>query len=150
MHEYGDEWFNKNGKDFIKITNWCMRIWHKYGRIGTHGKEKFGTFRDHIYMWDGGLHTLLFPGYVFIKYPFLYFKIDEYIIKPFTKFTGLLKLGWKYQSMIYNYTIQKACRKYPHMVDELVSCLDGYEMIKPGIFGNVDGKEIHNKYWKRV
>jgi len=150
MHEWGDEWFVENGKNFNKAIYWCMKIWYTYGRIGTHGKEKFGTFRDNIYMWDGGLHTLLYPGYVRIVNPFLYFKLDKYVIKPFTRFTGLHKLGLKYQALVYNYAIQKVCKKYPYMIDEFISCLDGYEMVKPGIFGNVDGIKIHEKYWKTL
>jgi hypothetical protein len=39
------------------------------------------------------------------------------------------------------------CKKYPMIIDELVADLDGYEMVKPGIFGPVDGVEINKKYW---
>ena len=124
-----------------------MDFWRKYGRIGCHGKEKYGTFRDHVYFWDGGLHTLIWPGYVAIMNYFLYFKLDWYVIKPFTYYTGLQHLGFWYQRQIYNYAIQKMCKKYPHLVDELVRDLDQYEMVKPGIFGKIDGTVIHNKYW---
>jgi hypothetical protein len=39
------------------------------------------------------------------------------------------------------------CKKHPHIIDEIVSSLDGYEFVKPGIFGKVDGQTIHDKYW---
>jgi hypothetical protein len=42
------------------------------------------------------------------------------------------------------------CKKYPHIIDEIVSDLDGYKMVKPGIFGKVSGEAIHNKYWRTI
>lgn len=145
MHEWGDEWFQKNGTDLNDAIDYCCRVWRKYGRIAAHGKEKYGAFRDQLMgMWDGGLHSLIWPGYVRIVSPFLYWKLDKYLIKPFTKYTGLQWLGVWYQKQVYNYAIQKMCKKYPNLVDELVSDLDGYEMVK----GKVDGKTIHEKYWR--
>lgn len=149
-HLWGDKWFEKNGKDLDEAIYYIITTWKRYGRIGSHGKEKYGTFRDHAYFWDGGLHSLLYPGYVWIKIPFLYFKVDRYFIMPFTKYTGLYRLGAWYQQQIYNYAIQKACKKYPDIVDELVSSLDGYSLVKPGIFGKIDGEAIHRKYWRKV
>jgi len=65
-----------------------------------------------------------------------------------TKYTGLHRLGLWYQAQVYNYAVQKMCKKYPEITEELVRDLDGYELIKPGIFGKVDGLKIHNKYWR--
>lgn len=149
MHIWGDEWFKANGHDLNSAINYCTNIWRKWGRIGSHGKEKFGSFRDHIYMWDGGIHGLIYPGYVRIMKPKLY-KFDVKITIPIMRKTRLLNLFWWYQSQVYNYTIQKMCKKYPNIVDELVSDLDGYKMVKPGIFGKIDGEVIHKKYWKVV
>lgn len=149
MHEWGDDWFQKNGDELNDSIDYCCRVWRKYGRIGMHGKEKYGSFRDMLQgMWDGGIHSLIWPGYVWIVNPFIYWKLDKYFIIPITKYTGLHKLGMWYQSQVYNYAIQKMCKKYPNIIDELVSDLDGYEMIKPGRFGKVDGTVIHKKYWK--
>lgn len=148
MHYWGDEWFEKNGNDLYNAISCCIKFWKKWSRIGSHGKEKYGSFRDHIYFWDGGISGLIWPGYVRIMNKFLYWNIDQKFIMPITKFTGLKKLVWWYQSQIYNYAIQKMCKKYPNIIDELVVDLDGYKMVKPSVFGKVDGTEIHNKYWK--
>jgi len=150
MHNWGDEWFEVNGRDLNKAIDYCTRFWKKYGRIGSFGKEKYGTFRDHVHFWDGGIHGLIYPGWVRVVIPFLYWKIDHKFIIPITRKTRLLNLGWWYQSQVYNYAIQKMCKKYPNVIDELVSDLDGYKMVKPGIFGKVDGEVIHKKYWKVV
>lgn len=149
-HEWGDDWDVKHGDKLEQTCSYCCHVWKKWGRIGTHGKTKYGTFRDHIYMWDGGLHTLIWPGYVRLMNKFLYCKIDRWIVRPLTQYTGLYKLGLMYQAMVYNYAVQKMCKKYPEIIDEIVSDLDGYEMVKPGIFGNIDGEKIHKKYWKTI
>jgi hypothetical protein len=150
MHFWGDDF---DWEALNKSISYCIQFWKRWGRIGSHGKEKFGAFRDHPYFWDGGLWSLIRPGYVYIGGPilcFIYYRLDEYIIRPFTKFTGIYRLGLWYQSQVYNYAIQKMCKKYPHIVDELVSHLEGYEMIKPGIFGKIDGKKIHDKHWRKM
>lgn len=148
MHEWGDKWFEKNGGDLNSAINYCTRFWRKWGRIGSHGKEKYGTFRDHPYFWNSGLNGLIWPGYVRVVNKFITWKLDRYIIEPIVKFTSLNKLVWWYQSQIYNYAIQKMCKKYPNIIDELVSDLEGYKCVKPGIFGNIDGIIMHKKYWK--
>lgn len=145
-HMWGDEWFEKHGNDLDSSISYCMTVWKTYGRIGTHGKEKYGTFRDHIYMWDGGIHSLIWPGYVSIQSRFIAYKIDP-AVKLITRYTGLLRLGWWYQKQVYNFAIQRVCKKFPEIVDELVSSLNGYEFIQPGIFGPIDGNVIHKKYW---
>jgi hypothetical protein len=147
-HHWGDAWFEANGNDLYSAISFIMKTWKRYGRIGSRGKEKWGNFQDYPTFWDGGIHELIYPGYVYIQRPFIYFKLDRYIIKPFTKYTGLHRLGLWYQFQVYNYVIQRACKKYPNLVDELVSDLDCYELVKPGIFGNVCGMTIHSKHWK--
>ncbi|NBP13534.1 hypothetical protein EBU95_03930 [bacterium] len=147
-HNWKDKDFDWNALN--SAINYCMGFWKKWGRIGTHGKEKYGTFRDHIYLWDGSIYQLFYPGYVRVKpgfWHFWYFKVDYRFGVYFFKYTKILKAVHWYQSQIYNYAIQKMCKKYPHIIDELVSDLDGYEMVKPGIFGKVDGVLIHKKYW---
>ena len=146
MHCWGDEWFEKHGPDLWKAINYCINFWRRWGRIGSHGKEKYGTFRHHAQLWDGGLHTLIWPGYVRIVNGFIYWYLDQYLVKPFTKYTGLHRLGLQWQRFIYNYAIQKMCKQYPDIVDELVMDADWPEYIK----GAVDGKTIHDRYWTTV
>lgn len=149
MHYWGDEWFQKNGKDLDNAISHCMKIWKKYGRIGTHGKEKYGTFRDHVWFYNAwwAIHELIKPGYMYYsQWPRWFYKLDL-LLGRCVRFLKLYKIVQWYQKHIYNYAIQQACKKYPHIVDELVSNLDGYKFIKPGIFGDIDGEVIHNKYW---
>jgi len=50
--------------------------------------------------------------------------------------------GISFNNMIYD--------KANVVIDELICDIDGYEMIKPCKYGNIDGVEIHNRYWKRI
>ena len=149
MHDWSDETFDWAGLNDAIYS--IMETWRIYGRIGSHGKEKYGTFRDHPRFWDGGIWSLFYPSHFYIKrgWRFIYFTLDWDIVIPFTKATGILRLGHWYQELVYNYAIQRACKKYPHLTENLVRGIDGYELVKPGIFGQVDGTKIHNKYWKR-
>lgn len=146
FHDWSDDTFDWNALN--SAINYIMKSWMKYGRVGSRGKEKWGSFQDYACFWDGGIHSLIWPHYVYIQNPFLYFKVDHYIVKPFTKYTGIHKLGLWYQYQVYNYVIQTACKRYPHIVDEIVADLDWHELVKPGIFGKVDGTAINKKYWK--
>lgn len=151
MHQWGDEWFQKNGNDLYSAIEKFEKICRRYGKIAVCGKEKWGCYRDdYLSFWDGGLHYIIYNSPIYIRNSFIYWKLDKYIIKPFTQYTKLLKLGQWYQSQVYNYAMQRVCRKYPNVVEELIRDIEGYYMIKPGIFGKISGEDIHNKYWKKV
>jgi|ERR1035441_1738761 hypothetical protein len=147
MHQWGDCWFEKYGSNLYFAIDEFEHICRKYGGIKIYGKEKYGTYRDeYLRLWDGGLHSMIYKSLVRIENNFIYWRLDPILRFIFT-YTGILKLIHSYQASVYNYGMQKMCKKFPDIVNELVSDLDGYKMVKPGIFGKVDGKEIHEKYW---
>lgn len=150
MNDWSDETFDWAGLN--SAIYYIMDTWRIYGRIGSHGKEKWGQFRDYPCFWDGGIWSLFYPGYVYIKpsWRFIYFTLDFKLVIPFTRATSILWLGHWWQRQVYNYAIQRACKKYPHLTENLVRGIDGYELVKPGIFGKVDGTKIHNKYWRHA
>ncbi len=149
MHEWGDEWFKQNGRDLDNAIWMVTDFWMKYGRIRSYSKEKYGTFRSSPAFWNGGIHGIIWPGYARIMNNFIYWKLDRYLVQPLARYSGIQWLVIRYQFFIYNLGIQIACKKYPHLVDELVSHLDYAEkLVKPGLFGKVCGKTIHDKYWE--
>lgn len=166
MHFWEDDWFKKNGDDLYNAIDFIETYLRKHG-IGVCGKEKYGTYRDEfLHFWDGGLYTAIF-GYrcyigTFNKYPkwlenivnkihhFIYFTLDRCVIRPFTNFTKIHKLVFNYQAKHYNKAFQLACKKWPNVTDELIVMVNGYQLIKPCKWGNVDGEEIHKKYWKSI
>ena len=150
-HMWGDKWFQKHGKDLGRAISYIMKTWKRYGRIGSHGKEKYGTFRDHVYFYNAwwAIAELVKPGYVSYVLPNWLYKTDLFLGRV-VRFLRLHKpIRW-YQAQVYNYAVQQACKKYPEIIDEIVADLDGYELVKPGIFGKIDGVKIHKKYWKTV
>jgi hypothetical protein len=150
MHQWGDDWFKANGESLNKAMDEFEKICRKMGFILLYGKEKWGCYRDeYLTFWDGGLHYFIYKSPIFIRNNFLYWKVDP-IIKFITKFTGVQWLFVKYQTFVYNYAMQKVCKKYPNVIDEMVMDLNGYKMIKPSIFGDVDGEKIHKKYWRTL
>jgi hypothetical protein len=150
-HHWGDKWFEEHGHKLDKSISYCCLIWRTYGRIGTHGKEKYGTFRDQLYPYRAywAVHELLKPGHAYYRWGKKIMKADI-ALGCVIRFLRLDRLITKYQALIYNYAIQQACKRYPEITDEIVSDLEGYEWVRPGIFGPVCGKTIHEKYWTRV
>lgn len=149
MHSWGDGWpyWHDLNTAILRIQIICRR----YGRINMLGKEKYGTFRDEYRgEWDGTLHSLLYPGHYFIRYKNqkFYHTIDYPIIRRLSTFSGIKYLVNLYQAAVYNYAIQSTIKRYPHLEEELVSDIDAYYLVRPGIFGQVDGQAIHRIYWR--
>lgn len=86
----------------------------------------------------------------FEEYDYYYNKRKWKGLKYYNGKIGLIKLIQKYQAYHYNKAFQLACKKWPHIQDELIVMVDGWEMIKPCKWGNIDGEVIHKKYWKTV
>lgn len=150
-HVWGDDWFKKNGEDLGAAITLCATIWRKWGRISCHPKEKWGALQDQSSFYSAfwPVHELVKPGHLYYRWPKLFMHVEVYLGK-LLKFLQLPRLVRAYQYRVYNYAVQKACARYPHITEEIVVDLDWPEYIKPGIFGDVDGMKIHNKYWKQL
>lgn len=168
MHLWGDEWFEQYGDDLNNAIKSVEQRMHKWAHVEVCGKEKYGTYRDEYFrMWDGSM-TQIFLGYrATYKWNIIYkimWHIDHYLIPvkktkfgwlkkglaDFNHWIGLTKLVWKWQAKMVNKAFQVTCKEYPNVIDELIVDVDCYEMIKPCKWGDVDGKKIHDKYWKPV
>lgn len=175
MHVWGDDWFKKHGDELYNAINEIESGLRKHN-IFVCGKEKYGTYRDeYLRFWDGGFRMLVQMRSFKIKnervYEFVrrveHFldMVDQHIIPgkkceigdiacrrwygitDLNRKIGLVKLVNKRQFKMYNKVFQTVCKKYPNVVEELIVCIDGYENIKPCKWGNISGKEIHNKHW---
>lgn len=151
MHYWGDEWFKENGEEFSKAIHWCMDNWKRWGRIGSHGKEKFGTFRHHPCFYSGWwpIHELFKPGYVAYWWPKWFYKIEINILQPIVKYSLFPWIMRKWQHYVYNAVVQRALKKWPQFFDELIEDSE-FELLKPGIWGPVDGPKIKGEYWVTV
>lgn len=90
----------------------------KYGaRIGVHSKEKYGTLRWNLYLFDGSLHNVTHPGYVYSQYPKWLWNFDcTYRPLSFLKFIVI-----PYQKLVVKLTFSILAKKYPHIIDEIIS-----------------------------
>ena len=147
MHFWGDEWFQKYGKEFdnaIYELNTGLRKLH----IFVCGKEKYGTFRtDFFCLWAGS--WLFWNGNWRFDGPKILYKLDR-IGKWLNHKLGIVKLVQAWQKRGVNKLFQRVCKEHPDLVDELIMSTDCYDFIKPGKYGDIDGEKIHNKYWKRL
>lgn len=168
MHIWGDEWFKKYGNrlyNAIDIFEYRIRKWAK---CRVYGKEKYGTYRDEYFsMWDGSISTIFF-GYKLFRgsnwFENLMWNIDNNLIPikktqfgwykvglaNFNRAIGLVKLVNKWQARMLNKAAQITCKEYPDVVGELLMDVCFYKYIKPCKWGDIDGEEIHNKYWKTL
>lgn len=168
MHYWGDEWFKKYGETFYKAIDVFEDRIRKWAKCGVYGKEKYGTYRDEYFrMWDGSISTILF-GYKLFHggnwFEKLIWKIDNYLIPikktqfgwykvglaNFNRAIGLVKLVNKWQARMLNKAAQITCKEFPEVMDELLMDICFYEFIKPCKWGDIDGEEIHKKYWKTL
>lgn len=120
MHSWGDSWPHWN--QLHESISRVMRRWERYGRIGSHGKEKWGEFRHHPCFFDGTLFTLLYPGYVWIPkwYHWTYFNLDSTWVRRLTYYSGIWFLITRYQRLVYELVLWLEVRKYPEIKEELL------------------------------
>lgn len=71
-------------------------------------------------------------------------------LRHFVRNTRFYKRFCERRKEAYNKVFQLACKKWPDIKDELISDIDGWEWIKPCKWGDVDGEDIHKKYWKTI
>lgn len=168
MHYWGDKWFQKYGKELYSAIDTLENRIRKWAKCRVYGKEKFGTYRDEYFsMWNGEISTLIF-GYKMFHgenwFESLIWNIDNYLIPikktqfgwrkvglaDFNRLIGLTKLVNKWQARMINKAVQITCKEYPNVVGELLMDVCFYPCVKPCKWGNIDGEEIHKKYWKTV
>ena len=122
-HYWGDEDFDWNS--LYEAERELRHIMIRYGRIGVHSKEKYGTLRFEIFFCDGTLHSITHPGYVRSRYPKWLWRFDlDY--RPLRFLTPLINF---WQKLVLQYAFTIVCNKYPHIRDEIIN--DAPENILP-------------------
>ena len=127
------------------------------GWIGTHHRYKWKWMEDFV----NKIHHFIYftldcgtpestEGESFEDYSKKYENRKWKGLHHYSNQIGLTKLIQDRQAKHYNKAFQLACKKWPNIIDELIAMTDGYKMIKPCKWGDVDGEEIHNKYWKKM
>jgi hypothetical protein len=123
FHNWDDQDFD--WKSLYDAIEEGTHIMEKFGRIGVHSKEKYGTARWHLYLFTGHLHELTHPGYVYCRYPKWLWRFDvnyrplRFLIHP---------IRW-WQKKVIEYAFNYMCNRYPHISAEIV--VNGPESLLP-------------------
>jgi hypothetical protein len=120
-----------------KALNECCDFFatnlRRWGRIQISGcKEKYGTMRLEWFMWNGHysqfIHSMIFPGYLHIRYPKWMYKVD-WIITDIAAKSGISRAVSAYQRLIFNIVTVIAVKKWPHIHDEILDELEFDELL---------------------
>lgn len=113
-HYWGDETFDWNS--LYKAERELYRIMRVYGRISVHSKEKYGTLRFSISFFNGTLHSLTHPCYMYSRYPNWLWNFDV-TNRPLKCIIPIVRL---WQKFIVEYAFSSVCTKYPHILKEII------------------------------
>jgi hypothetical protein len=142
MHMWGDKDF-----DWTALNNAINEIYfwgNKVGRIGGQIKEKYGEVRWYAHVYGAErLSDLIYPGYHYYQWPAhrkpMYNIIDQVssiYMRPFKRLT------FQYQKFFYAFAYRMAIKKYPHVADEIIACVDHKELLFK------KEKEMIKKFWE--
>jgi len=144
MHQWGDEdvdWAGINNAAYY-ISDFCRR----WGRLGGHSKEKYGTVRFYANFGASSLLSLSHPGYMhYGPYPNWLSYLDIYYGYNFLKYTGVQFIFSKLQPVVYNMAYNNALKKWPHLRAEILCDADRPEFIKGAT--RREGKNLHILGW---
>lgn len=118
MHKWG-----KEGVDFGGIYDAASYIGGKlrtYGRVNVSDmKEKYGTARVYVSFGWTQLHDITHPGYHYIQW-----KGGHYYVPSWLNYLVI-----PYQKWLYRYYYKKALKKFPHLVEEILTGADWSELL---------------------
>ena len=114
-HYWGDEDFDWNS--LYEAERELRHIMIRYGRIGVHSKEKYGTLRFSVFFCDGTLHSFTHPGYMGSQYPKWLWSFDV-MNKPLKHIAPVIRF---WQKLVIQYAFTVVCAKYPHIRDEIIN-----------------------------
>ena len=113
-HHWGSEEFDWNA--LYKAEKEIRKIL-KLARIGVHSKEKYGCLRWSLFLFDGTLHSITHPGYVYSQYPDWLWRFDVRH-KPLRFLARFIS---RIQIMVIQYAFTVTCAKYNHIRKEILS-----------------------------
>lgn len=137
MHEWGDTFFQRFGKDLYKAEKYIHDYVKRYSLCNLISKEKWGTLRYEYIVPPGG-HVMCRVGLrgLFKRkmyngtwdYPVIWAWNTSLVYRMWQIF------GWK----MVGRAIKKAAIRWPHLKDELYQDAAGLGLL---------GKEIEGIYW---
>lgn len=120
MHGWGSS-FNYFG-DVGAAATYIGQMCRSWGRIDAHDKEKYGTVRVYVMFGCKDLHSLLYPGYAYVR--------GNYRLMTFPFLAPLRPLVSWWQPFIYRLAYKRALRKWPRIRIEILLCADYPELLE--------------------
>ncbi len=128
-HRWGDEDFDWEALNeaMNDIFNFCK----KWAYMHIHMKEKYGSIRyeftfSYLVKSYIPLHDILKPGYLYIRYTnneklnnFIFW-LDRNMVGPLIRVMRIDALINKYRRWIFDKSIIKTVKKYPHIAEEIL------------------------------
>ena len=129
MHSWGDGWLY--WKDLQRAER-ILYFWgNRIGRIGGQMKEKWGELRWYANIAKPlQLHDIVKHGHVAFRW-----SADEHFFMCWLNnlskmYMPLISLPFfKYQMFMYGFAYHRACKKYPHIKEEILMCTDHTELL---------------------
>ena len=132
-HHWDDKDFD--WKALYSAESYGSNFMKRFGNIGVDSKEKYGTIRWNLFLFDGSLHSFTHPGYHYVQYPKWMYK---FATKRYLKF--LCPIITNYQKLIVRLAFRNMCNKWSHIVKEILC--DAPEDILPA-----DLEKIRSSMW---
>lgn len=126
-HTWGDEDFDWESLD--KAINYVVDFNRRWSRLPVHGKEKWGSMRLECVFWGFSLVWLLWPGYMFKpkNCPSWLFHLDQNLAYKWPVYRLLINWWFiPYQMWIFKLSHTRACKKWPHIKEEIMDEADLY------------------------
>lgn len=101
---------------------------NKWGRLGGQAKEKYNTVRFYAIFGWLSLHTLVYPGYVYIKFPKWLRWLDDNLITQLLNPFERLFIKW--QEFVYRKAYKRAIDKYPHIRYNIINSADRSDLLE--------------------
>ena len=149
MHHWGDGF--KHFADVSGAARDIAMFCKRWGRIGVRDyKEKYGTARVYCGFGYTQLHSLIWPGHIYSRYPFgvskygwklnatrfgkwlgnKIWRLDCNFSRFFFQNKIIGGLICKYQIWIYKKAYERALKKYPYIVKEILYGADYPELLR--------------------
>lgn len=145
MHYYGDDWFEKNGKDLDAAIRLFSSINRTLRGPFFLSKEKYGTMRLEYLFGNTRLDCHLFRlNCLMVRHKKLY-RVASFLDDILDK-VYVTRIIWVYQRFIFNKATLVVLMKYPHLQEELLDEPD-FEGL---LYGWVKKKINYVSGWSKV
>jgi hypothetical protein len=140
VHNWSDK--SVDWKSINAAAEYIGKYCSIYGRFGGQYKEKYGTVRFYAKFGHISLHTLVYPGYMYSKFPDWLWNLDIMYISKILDFV-IGKLFVKWQIFIYKRAYKTAIKRWSHIKPEILLSMDHPELLDREV------KEAYEIYKKR-